>query len=147
MSVTSTIRNRWRLFVAGYVLLLAAVTLMPQPIVEQLTSAEIRGSSRLIHLVLFIPLGFGAGMTRLGAKPLFRACLHPFIWSSLYGILLELLQGLLTGLQRSASLHDMAANVLGTLAGVTSAGIWQAATSSHGLFPKPPPTHQERPHG
>ncbi len=110
-------RGCWRVFVSLYAVVLAGLLLMPQPLVESLTTESFRGNSRLIHFVLFVPLGGGlASLWGRQMTPLARV-IRATLVATLYGALLELLQALLPALQRSFSWRDILANALGAAAG------------------------------
>ena len=113
LSVFLQQRGFWRISVLLYAVVLAGLLLMPQPLVESVTTESFRGSSRLIHFVLFVP--FGGGIALLWgrqASHLARA-LRATLIATLYGAALELLQALLAALQRSFSWRDILANGLG----------------------------------
>ena len=106
-------RGFWRISVLLYAVLLAGLLLMPQPLIEAVTTESFRGNSRLIHFVLFVP--FGGGIALLWGRqvfPLARAIWATLI-ATLYGVVLEGLQALLPTLQRSFSWRDILANALG----------------------------------
>jgi VanZ family protein len=91
---------------------LAGGSLLPLSIETEVFS----GSDKLIHLILYTPLGFLLSLPNMFSSRFLNFVL-PLAFGSLYGLSMEVLQGFAPG--RTASVYDAAANVLGVGLGLT----------------------------
>jgi VanZ family protein len=94
-----------------YMLVLAVGSLAPIPIKAELIS----GSDKVIHFLLYIPLGFCVALVNLSPSPLINVLMVLGL-GSVYGGLIEILQNFVSG--RTASIYDEMANVLGVTTGI-----------------------------
>ncbi len=106
-------RRRWQVVFAACSIGLLVLALAPMELKEERTFAH---SDKVAHVVAFACLGFAARRGWPSRLPAIMAGLLA------YGAAIEILQSLMP--LRSASLADLAADVVGILAGAMLAWAW-----------------------
>ncbi|MFW5871206.1 MAG: VanZ family protein [Verrucomicrobiota bacterium] len=110
----ATLRVR-RLIFAGYLLCVLLLSVMPGP--ESVRLPRFPHLDKVVHFILYAVMsGLLLNALRSGARRSIKAGLAVVILCSAYGLLLEMLQGVLTE-SRQMSMGDFAANFAGALSG------------------------------
>lgn len=114
MSVPRSAQSRWRLAPFAVVVVITLVMLFSP---GSTVPSGPPNSDKVTHLLMFVALAYSARFAGFGVAAV-------LVWAGLYGAVSEVLQGLLP-IQRSASVWDWLADIVGVAVGLLAFRAWQ----------------------